>query len=367
MKRVLIVSGIPWSHSNRGIDLITELFVEEGFYVEHLVFPHYYTYKNNWSSFKVREDLENFRQIFSQNSIPFDDSVMFWLPKFVKKPIFMSHLRSVKNVDFNKFDIIVIESGKPVLLCDALPEEAFVIYRQSDPVWIMYKDNAMKEYEKKVYERANLILVPRRKIGMKIPDEFQSKVRIWENGFNVPKVTDYKNPYAENGGKKAVYLGYTPIHRETLEAVAWKNQDCEFHIIGNCISKASMVSISKRHKNVIFHGTLPADKYLGYIKYADFAFVPYARIRALEYIGLNSKFLLFMFFGLPIVSYSVGAIDGNYGIFFVNNLQEFLEKIESVKKLGKIQYNIDWKYYSSEGRKGELKQILSNYREIWDA
>ena len=38
MKKVLIVSGIPYSKSNRGIDNITSYFIEENYDVSHLVF-----------------------------------------------------------------------------------------------------------------------------------------------------------------------------------------------------------------------------------------------------------------------------------------------------------------------------------------
>ena len=38
MRKVLIVSGVPYSYSNRGIDTITSYFLDKNFRVDHLVF-----------------------------------------------------------------------------------------------------------------------------------------------------------------------------------------------------------------------------------------------------------------------------------------------------------------------------------------
>ena len=38
MKKILIVSGVPYSYSNRSIDTITSYFLDKNFEVDHLVF-----------------------------------------------------------------------------------------------------------------------------------------------------------------------------------------------------------------------------------------------------------------------------------------------------------------------------------------
>ncbi|MDN5338871.1 MAG: hypothetical protein PWQ20_1941 [Thermotogaceae bacterium] len=39
--KVLVISSIPWSNSNRGIDILCRALAEEGHSVTHLVFPVY--------------------------------------------------------------------------------------------------------------------------------------------------------------------------------------------------------------------------------------------------------------------------------------------------------------------------------------
>ncbi len=361
MQKALIISCLPWSQSNRGIDIMTNFFIERDFYVNHVVFPKYPSYDRRLKKYVSGNYPHNFKQTFSAYCIPFDDNRMFWLPKQLKKVIFRSHINSIRSIiDFNAFDVIVVESGKGVLLYDILPSDKFIIYRQSDPLWLVYKDKDLIESEIGIYEKSNLILVPQEAFVDKVPDKFRTKVKVWKNGFNVPNTVNTENPYSLNGKKKCVYMGYTKINALTVIKAAEENPDCEFHIIGDCISRKERSKIMKNFDNVFFYGDMPSSNYIRYIRYADFAFIPYSNLPTLKYLGLHGKLLLFMFFGLPIVSYKLGLIDRS-DVLFASTLDEFLLKIKVAKNMPKIRYQIDWEYFSTEGRKKELTMILSEY------
>jgi len=360
MRKVLIISCIPWSQSNRGIDIITNFFLERNFYVEHIVFPNYPSYGKRLKKYVSDNYPKNFRQKFAYHSMPFDDDRMFWLPTQLKEPIFRSHVRSIKSIDLSSFDIIVLESGKGVLLSNILPADKFIIYRQSDPLWLVYKDKDLINYEMKIYEKSDLILVPQEPLLERVPSKFHTKTRVWKNGFNVPSDFSTENPYSSNGKKKCVYMGYTKVDPVTIIRSAEENQDCEFHIIGNCISRKDRDKILKRCCNVFFYGDLPSNKYISYIKNADFAFMPYSDTLTLKYLGLHGPPLLFMFFGLPVVSYKLGLINRS-DVLFASDLEEFLSKVKIAKNMPKINYQVDWEYYSVEGRKKELCEIFSDY------
>lgn len=356
--KVLIVSSIPWTSSNRGIDILCSALAEEGHDVTHLVFPVYGKLKKiNSFSNKI------IKQLYAENTyIPYDDDTMYWLPKFAMRIIHDSHIKSVRDFNFSEYDIIVLESGKPVFLIDLIPRNVKLIYRQSDPVWMLMKSDYLKELENKVIAKCDMVLVVRKVFMEYIPQKFWGKTYVWQNGFNVPKLDELINPY-DNKRRKAVYLGFTRIDYHTLNYVSLYHPDVEFHIIGNrCLSNFEIKKLIKRD-NIFIHGYMKPTEYLPYIKYADFAIIPYKKdIKAMTFIGLSSKYLLFMYFGLPIVSYRPGIREefANIPVFFADDIYEFSNQISKVKEMGKINYNIDFNYYSYNGRKMELLRILKS-------
>lgn len=360
--KVLVISSIPWSNSNRGIDILCRALAEEGHSVTHLVFP-VYRMKKKTKSLSIKP----VQQIYANNIlIPYDDNTMFWLPKIAMKLIHWNHIRSVKNINFNSYDLVVIESGKPLFLVDTIPQNVRLIYRQSDPVWILMKSKYLRELEERAIKKSDLVLIVRDIFLNYIDPSFRNKVFTWKNGFNVPISGKTDNPYCSNGLKKAVYVGFTPIDYKTLKHISSVHLDVEFHIIGNCLSYFEKRELRKR-KNIFIHGYMTPEDYLPYVKHADFAIVPYNRkIEAFKFIGLNSKYLLFMYFNLPIVSYKPGSVEefGDLPVLFAEDIDEFSKQIETAKRIGKVDYKIDFDYYSYEGRKKELLEILEKARII---
>lgn len=348
-----------FTNSNRGIDILCRALAEEGHNVTHLVFP---IYNKKMVKKTLASTNRLIQQIYANKVlIPYDDDTMFWFPRTVMKLIHYSHLRSIKYIDFSSYDLIVLESGKPLFLIDVIPKNVSLIYRQSDPVWALMKSRYLRELEEKVMKRANLVLIVRTQFLNSMDFDFRDKVFVWKNGFNVLLSNEIEeNPYRQNSLKKAVYLGLAPIDYRTLDYVSSFHLDVEFHIIGNtCLSYFESRKLRKK-KNIFVHGYMSPEKYLPYVKNADFAIVPYKKTKV-KFFGLTSKYLLFMYFNLPIVSY-YKPLDieefGNLPVLFASNIDEFSKQIDVAKKMGKINYDIDFSYYSYKGRKKELLEIL---------
>lgn len=367
--RYLVVSSLPFLNSNRGIDVFCSTLLDNGQTVDHLVFPNYY-FKKSAPGANPDTVTGAFGQLYSNKClIPFHYGTMYWLPKFSTKFLHKLHLASVKNIDFTIYDVIVLESGKPVMLLDILPNNVKLVYRQSDPVWIlMPRSKYLIELEKKVMDRADLIMVVRETFLDFIPDSLKSKTVVWKSGFNIPNMFENRNPYVNlRPGKNAVYVGFARIDYNTLELSSIEHPDVNFHIIGDRCLKAAEIKKLKQRDNVFIHGFMLPGEYIPYVANADFAIVPYSKSSLHNYyVGLTSKFLLFMYFGLPIVSYPPKVIEefNQLPVLFANTEKEFSEKITSAKSLGKIQYSIDFYHYSYDGRKKELLMFLKNFNLI---
>lgn len=360
MKKIkaLVVSQLPWSHSNRGIDILTEALSEiKRFEVYHLVFPHNFKFLT-----RVSEYNPNIKQLYAKRQYLFYyDKLMWWLPKEFIKIIIQYTINSAKNINFKNYDLIVLESGYPVLLQEIIPKEKIIIYRQSDSMKkVLNKNPLLWQYEDKIIERADLIFVIKEYFKKLIPKRYHTKTKVVVNGFNIPtdKIIE-KSPYPKNS-KNVVYLGYAPIEFQTVISLVKNNPQVNFHIIGRGLNKLEIIKLNK-YQNFKHHGILSPKQYLPYIKYSNAIIVPYKRNNLTEYSGLTSKYLLAMYFKKPIISYKVGMLDEFKGlpVHFVNNKDEFNKELRRVLKEEKeVNYDLDFEFFSSEGRKKEYKKHI---------
>jgi hypothetical protein len=360
MKKVLIVSSTPYSNSNRGIDIICNAYKEKGYIVDHYTFP---TRKRPSKIDNVEENELGINQLYSQkNTIGYYEKLMWFLPELVTKLFIKEELKS-NTVDFNAYSTVVLESGKPLMLAALIPNNVDIIYRQSDPVKLFLSRNRyFWELENHVMKRAKTIFIVRDMFRKYISKDYLYKTITVVNGFNVskedPKIT--KNDIFPTDSKNAVYLGFTPLDFDTIDYLCFNHTDVNFNIIGSCLSNKELNRL-KRYSNFKYHGVLPSSSYLPLIKYSDIGIMPFKDWKAIKYVGLNSKFLIFMKYGLPIISYKVGAIDEfeNLPVKFCDNKHQFSREIEMVKDEKKLmRYNIDFDYYSINGRIKEYFKYL---------
>lgn len=356
MKKILVASSLPYSQSNRGIDIITEALIDMNMNVTHLTFP---------SKEAFLKDNKNFTQLgIKGRKIAYYERIMKNFPKNITQYFINQTIKPLKNFNFSDYDYIILESGKPIFLIDLIPDKVPIIYRQSDSVkYILSRNKLFQSYEEKIIDKAYKIIVVREIFKNLLNDKYKEKTFVIPNGFNIPDDYEDYNPFRTNNN--IIYLGYTTIDFKTVYYICKNNPEIHIHIIGRPLVKKQINKLKRKFSNFHYYGTMNAIQYNKYLKYSDLAIVPYKKDKKLEFIGLNSKYLNFMYFKLPIVSYKVGQLDEFNGskVFFVENKREFSIKIkENIGK--KIDYSesIDFKSLS---KKELIKKYQSLFLEIF--
>ena len=356
MKKVLLVSPYPYSKTSRGIDVLTECFEDLGWETSHLTFPNvFYTVsKSNSSHTNVKEIISN------KAFIPYVDGLMWWFPK----PLFriMQYYQSSKSrfVDFSVYDYVFLESGKPLFLLNIIPENTKIIYRQSDSVrYILGKNKYYIALEDTVFEKADKIIVVKERFKKILDDNIQMKTSVIRNGYSFESNFEIRNPYMINS-KNAIYVGLTKLDVNTLKNLCQKIPDLNIHVFGACLTKMDLWKL-KGMDNFYFHGFQPKEKYLGYIKYANAAIFPFKNWDGMKWVGFTSKYLNFMYYKLPVVSYLTGEAEefSGMGVVFASDADDFVEKVQRVLQSGKkVDSGIDFDYFSHEQRKKEYQEFI---------
>lgn len=357
MKKILIVSGIPYSQTNRGIDTITTYFMENNYSVEHLVFG--VTRKKKISELeKFKIERQYFRQLYNLPSfLPnrFLSIFPFLLPLYIHEK-----LRSIRHINFEKYDLIVLESGFPLLLLDKVKKTSKLIIRISDPILTSFgkERDIYKKLEEKAIKKSNLTLIAHEKILEYYKNKFQDKkIFLWKTGFNIPK--KYQELKSIEKSKKVIYMGLYELDYSLLKNMANEFKNYDFYIIGPY--KAQKIA-----KNIIFTGYLDAKEYLKILAESICFFIPYSKktVNNIKDIGMTSKFYLAMFYGKPILTKKYGSIlqdEEEFNIYTYNNFNEAKEKFKFIEgnnfnKNEKITMMLE--ELKIENRKKELEELL---------
>jgi len=358
MKKVLLVSPFPYSKTGRGMDVLTECFEECEWQTTHLLFPKVFYSVDKTVKFETKVIELIAKKVF----LPYVDSVMKWFPPRLFRLMVRYQSRKVHMIDFSSYDFIVIESGKPLFLLDLIPNHVKIIYRQSDSVRHVLGEN--KSYiglEDMIYERSEKIIVVKDRFKNILPESIHMKVSVIRNGYSIPEGLSLENPYPENT-ENAIYVGLTKLDVSTIKEVCKTNPDLNLHIFGACLKKVDLLKL-KNIQNFYYYGFQPREKYLSFIKFADVAVFPFKDWDGMKWVGFTTKYLNFMYFKLPIVSYLTGEkceFDG-MGVHFAENAQDFAEKVsEVIRTEERGSSNIDFHFFSHEERKKEYKQFINS-------
>ncbi len=181
------------------------------------------------------------------------------------------------------------------------------------------------------------------------------------NGYSIPENLNLKNPYKENSSN-AVYVGLLKLDVRTLKTICSKNPNLNIHIFGDCLTKLDLWKLRIINK-FFFYGFQPREKFLSYIKFADVAICPHKDWGGMKWAGFTTKYLNFMYYNLPIVSYLAGEeseFEGT-GVKFATDADDFTEKVsQAVQSNEKVDSNIDFKFYSHDERKNEYKAFINS-------
>lgn len=355
-KKVLLVSPYPYSISSRGMDVLTNCFEEEGWDVEHLTFPKaFYT-----PSVTIPENSRVNCLHAKKSLLPYIDRIMFWFPRFLFNWVKSINNSTVQNINFRQYDYIVLESGKPLFLMDMIPDDIPIIYRLSDSVQLVLgKNRYYKALEEKVFDTSFKMIFKKEIYKSFLQEHQKEKTSVIENGMVIPDVISSSNLFAK-GSKNAVYVGLHQLDFPTVQSLVNDCSSCNFHIIGPCLSKGQVKNLNK-YENFYYYPFLSKEEYMPFLKEATLAIFPFRRTESMKWFGLTSKLLHFMYFNLPIVLFPTG-VKGEFDglpVRFADSTSEFVSQVKQVLvEDNKIQYNIDFEYYSSDSRKSEYKSFI---------
>lgn len=361
--RILIISGQEYSKTNRSIDTMTEYFLEKKYKVDHLVFGiNKLRKRKKITEFKAK----SFKQLYSQESYFSYFGLMGRVfPNFLLKFIQNKTNETVNKIKFMDYNLIVLETGIPLLLIEKLPKNIPVILRQSDPLKISIGSDKkfFKNLEKVALENSSLFLAAHEGA---VKNYTNNKIVIWKSGFEYKNIE--KNKEEKNKEEKNIcYMGGFGLDYKLIENIASKNLNLKINIIGNYKDKIKL-------PNVFFHGYLNYEKYIEILKKTDCFFVPYSdkEIKRMQMLGLTSKFYIAMSLGIPILTREFGTLSENnklnlYNIFTYKYNSEAESKLKNILK-NNYNINQDIKNFlenlTIENRKKELEKIFKNYKII---
>lgn len=360
MKKILVVSGIPYSETNRGIDTITSYFIEKNYEVSHLVFG-VNSLKKIIKIKKVK--IDKFQQLFSKSSYFSYLGIMGkYFPNFLLKYIIKKTNKTVNFISFEVFDLIVLEIGKPLFLLDVIPKDIPLIIRLSDSIEMAFgcKRKFFEMLENKAISRSRIVLVVNDEMKKKYKQI--DKVLIWENGFN-------RNPqdsfFYDNNEKLIIYMGLAKIDYELINFLAKENNDLKFYIIGPHKRK-------KLNENIIFKGYLSEKEYMEIFRKSLCLLLPYNKktVSRLKEGNLTSKIYIAMDLGKPILTVQYGTLNEDnekINLFTFKNYEEANQKLKNIiknkftrtKEIDEILNKLELK-----NRKKELEKFLKEFKLI---
>ncbi len=338
------------------MDVLTCCFEEEGWDVDHLTYPRFF----HTPAISSPENSRVNTILAPISKLPYIDRIMFWVPHFVFNIIKAVNNCTVKQMDFSRYDYAVLESGKPLFLMDIIPEDVPIIYRLSDSVQLVLgKNPGYHALEKKVFERAYKMIFKKRIYLQCLDNHQRGKTTVIENGMAIPEVLSTRKPFVE-GSQNAVYVGLHQLDCATVKALLKNCPLCNFHIIGPCLRKTQVRSL-KRHKNFFYYPFMSKEEYMPFLRDAALAIFPFKRTKLMMWFGLTSKLLHFMYFRLPIVLYPTG-LEGEFDglpVRFADSVSDFVTEVQDVlERGGKVDYDLDFEYFSNECRKNEYKNFI---------
>ena len=335
-KSVLLVSPYPYSPSTRGMDVLTNAFAESGWKTHHLMFP-----KVLYSvRMPVSPAVHQLRGRLLL--LPYIDRFMHGIPTYLFHRFVKTHRRSVSHVDWTCYDVVVLESGKPLFLLDSIPEGTRLVYRQSDSVrLILGKNPDYIALEDRIIRQAEDIIVPNERFRRALSEDCRSKTSVVPNGVTVPEGGNVESPYAA-GSVNAVNIGLYPLDRDVLFRSCRENPGIDFHVFGTGLGRWNR---RQDIPNLKCYGFASAAVFLPYLIHADMFVFPFKYTEREEYYGLTSKYCMAMRFGLPIVSSPRGPKEDFEGlpVDFCANAEEFSRTVGEIGNTRPRRvYNLDW-------------------------
>jgi hypothetical protein len=348
--KILVVSDREYKKTSRGIDIITTLLAENGFYVDHLVFFRRKRYPE-------KQVTDNIRQLYMYDCIKlYRGKLQFLFPGFLLLAYFHYIIKKSK-IDFQQYEYVVLESGHPLYL--AMNIQNKIIYRQSDPTHICFNSNRKfyLKLESKVIKKA-IFVTSALNNEFYIPG-YKDKIFFWHSGF-IPCIKDNE----PNPDRYFVIMG-GELDWKILKKMAIHYPDYNFFVIGIPGRKMYI-------KNIILKGYLEYNEYQKLLSSALLTIIPFSDnyVRKLRQVSFTAKIFTSMQLGMPILLRAYGNIqysDINKKLYVYKTKKDALCQIDTIIKdikNGNINYEVsketqDFLFpQTAENRTKELESLF---------
>lgn len=213
--------------------------------------------------------------------------------------LFVAYWRSKIRNPLQDADLVICESGAPVLLAPLLSKyapHAPRIYRVNDDIRLLNAPDFLTKAEVENQHHftrissANQVLTSRFEHVVTTVDPMGIPTRQMESQRPSP-YTRLKNQ------KIAVCAGTTQLDHKALAWVAQARPNWQVHVLGRIRGNLTPCA-----PNLFYHGETPFEEVLGYVAHADIGLAPYIDRPGVEYQTSNSnRMLLYRHHGLPIL------------------------------------------------------------------
>ncbi len=214
-------------------------------------------------------------------------------------PLFTTYWERRLRDHLHQADLILCESGPPVLLAPALSSHApnaHRIYRVNDDIRLLKAPAGLVEAEQRNLHHFTRISTA----SPVLANHFATHSTVTLDPMGIPRALinrPHLNPYRHIPNRKtAVCAGTTQIDMQAIERIATARPNWDIHILGRL-----KLSPPKR-PNLFWHGEQSFETTLAHIAHADIGLAPYVDRPGIEYQVSNSnRMLLYRHFGLPIL------------------------------------------------------------------
>jgi len=215
--------------------------------------------------------------------------------------LFETYWRRHLRAPLANADLVVVESGPPVMLSPAAREyapDAALVYRVSDDVKLLGLPVFLQKAELRhaaVFDRISMA-------SPILAKKFHAHETVRIDPIGIPKklyAGNLPDPIGvHRAEKEVVCAGTTQFDLPAAVAIAKARPNWRLHIIGRLQGDPP----SHIPPNLIFHGELPFAQTAAYIKHADIGFAPYIDRPGVEYqTAQSNRILQYRHFGLPIL------------------------------------------------------------------
>jgi len=210
--------------------------------------------------------------------------------------LFTNHWRRLLRAPLSRADIVICESGPPVLLGPLLAEQApqaARIYRVSDDIRLLNAPDILLRAERD-HRHFTRISTASPHIAARFADHPNvtiDPIGIPHQDIKVSSADPYSPP---RSGPIGVCAGTTLLDIPALTRLADARPNWQIHILGR------LRQSPPARRNITWHGEQDFDTTLAHIAHADIGLAPYRDEPGVEYQTTNSnRILLYRHHGLP--------------------------------------------------------------------